>query len=104
MYQTCISLILIQELYYTVLSFCSSHELSTDVIFFLHQSANAHICFCVYISAALGSVLCVSYLPRIKQRLSAVIDNQCFITLIDSMILFVNGALDVVSSQHSCRA
>jgi len=49
----------------------------------------AYFCLFTYISAAL---CCVSYLQRIKHRLSAVITHQCYIPLIDLMTPFINSA------------
>ena len=76
---------------------CTAHTSSTKAmyaaLFFFHLSANAYIC--LYISAALCSVPGVSLLPRIKQRLSAVISNQSFIPWIDSMTPFVNSTVRV---------
>lgn len=49
---------------------------------------------CLFVPAQLkAAVLSARRRRRAKQRLSAVVDSQCFIALMDSVIAFLNGAL-----------
>lgn len=69
---------------------CSpSDEMS--LVFGCHQCAGALVC--LFVSPALeATVLSACRLCGVKQRLSAVVDSQSFIALIDSAIGFLNGA------------
>lgn len=63
--------------------------------FFLISSVcrRAALFVCLFVSAQLeAAALSARRLRRVKHRLSAVVDSQCFIARIDSVIALLNGA------------